>query len=139
MTYAELGLHWFPALGFRPAVVEWREAFATREGWNEHILVAPDANDIWQKTLLSVPLVHEPEPLTVAMPGSHVVPHVNAPLSGLSCACDWGFSGSHTQTLVVLSTGVDFAPDVPPIPVPAAGLLMLTALIALMTMKGLRG
>ena len=137
MTYAELGLHWFSGLGFRPAVVEWRESFATREGWNEHILIAPDADAIWQKTVFDMPLVHEPV-WTDTLPaptsiGSHIVPRSDAVAPAPCLFC--GSSGGWTSTMVVPEP----LPDVPPIPLPAAGWLLATALLALVTMRGLRG
>ena len=49
-------VHWFPSLGFRPAVIEVRQDFAGRTGWNEHILVARDANEIFGgKSILGDP------------------------------------------------------------------------------------
>ena len=100
------------------------------------------SNDIFQgKSKFEVPLAslhvepepewHDLPPVQIASLGSFTTPradHVAA------------WQGSHVSTFTASSVAhhTTTPEPIPPVPVPAAGLLLITALIALM-MKGLRG
>ena len=97
-------------------------------------------NDIFYgKTKLEVvaePLVspepeHEPLPITSWGSVLHPTKHYTTPSFTVPT---WGWAGSHTTTTLEPTP-----PDVPPIPLPAGGLLMITALAVLAIIKGLRG
>lgn len=38
-------IHWFPSVGFRPAVIKYRKDFAGHSGTYPYVFIADDAND----------------------------------------------------------------------------------------------
>ena len=99
------------------------------------------SNDIFEgKTSLEVaatPLVSEPEwhdlpPVQIASLGSFTTPRADHSPS-------WQGSQVSMFTASSVAHYTTTPEPIPPIPVPAAGLLLITALAALMITKGLRG
>ena len=99
------------------------------------------SNDIFEgKTALKVaatPLVSDPEwhdlpPVQIASLGSFTTPRADMPAV-------WTGHTPQPWYGVTVTRPPEHVPDIPPIPLPAGFGLMITALAALMIMKGLRG
>lgn len=150
VIYEDAGIAFFSGLGWRPFRKEWREGFVVDIGWGEYVLLDHAADQIWIEKLMSTQPAAEvngictdylPAKLTI---GSHIVPIGDSALSNLSCNCHFGFSGghtqNHTQSVIVLSTGVTAgsSQDVPVIPLPAGGVLLMSAIAALAMLRAVK-
>lgn len=127
-TVQEEFLHWFPGLGFRPAVFKERKDFAGDIGTHTYVFVAPDANTPYQKF---DKWEWEPEP------ESFLYTSTPAPIYNQFIRPEYKSVFVNPPPIFTCCSTYEPPPPPPPPPIPImeSGFLMITCLMALAMTK----
>lgn len=130
-------IHWFPMLGFRPALEVSRQDFAGKHGWNLHVIVAPDADLPYGSKFDG-----QPEPMSMfeflLPPQVTKLYHPPAPPAQESVATSAAWVPSTFYPITGCQMWCGSVPNPPPlpeipaVPLPGSGLLLFICIVALL-------